>query len=453
MPTTDVYPTQLQTAILQFCGHANILSAGGRGSGKTVALILDLLAHCRDFGSKAAPLVTRESHGGLLEIRMEVLELARAIFGDAQQNKAENVIYLPTGGVISFTNISDDNSYAKHQGRTYTGLYADEAGNYSPTAFAFMLRLMSNLRVASGKRPAVHISANPHGRSHTTLFKTLISKAPAWHPFEDETGDLWVWTTSNLKQNPHIDQDQYIRKLKQSCGQDHALAEAWIDGDWSVLGGNMFQHFSPEHHVIRPLPYIPSARCLIGGDWGTASPSAAILLAYIKESFGHYRTGDVIAIDETDTADPNDLSVGLGYPPQTFAEMVKEMAARNGVKRPQMVMDDARGLQGDTVVSLMRDNGLSCRKPRKKDRVGTWALINNMLHSAKTGEGGPGLWITTNCPHLIETLPEAPRGALRPEDLDPRWNYDHHLDALGYGLRDLTMNRSSSGFGVRGALY
>ncbi|MEO1237749.1 MAG: terminase family protein, partial [Planctomycetota bacterium] len=413
---TEIHPTQLQTAILQFIGHANILSAGGRGSGKTIALILHLIAHCIEFGSKARPLVTRESHGGLLEIRMEVYELVQAVFGSATQNKAENAIYLPNGGVINFTNISDDNSYAKHQGRTYTGLFADEAGNYSPSAFAFMMRLLSNLRVTVGKRPAVHISANPHGRSHTTLFKNYISKAPPWHPFEDATGDLWVWTTSNLTQNPHIDQDQYLRKLKQACGQDHALAEAWIAGDWNVLGGCMFS-FSPEHHIIRPLPYIPSARYLIGGDWGTASPSTAILLAYIKEPFGHYRTGDVIAIDETDTADPRDLSVGLGYPPQTFAEMVKEMAARNGVKNPQMVMDDARGLQSDTVVGLMRDNGIHCRKPTKKDRVGSWALINNMLHSAKTGEGGPGLWITTNCEHLIATLPEAPRGTLRPEDL------------------------------------
>ena len=453
MPKTEnIAPTQFQQAVLRFRNHANILNAGGRGSGKSFSLILDLLGHCKDFGSQARPLVTRESHGGLLELQMEILDLARIAFGDAQRNKAENVIYLPTGGVIAFTNIGDETAYSKHQGKTYTGLYADEVGNYPPQAFAFMRRLMSNLRVAVGKRPAIHFTANPHGKSHTVLFKEFISKAPPWHPFEDAAGDTWVWTTSNLQDNPHIDRAMYERKLRQACGQDHALAEAWIDGDWSVLGGNMFQHFDPAYHVIRPLPYIPKARIVIGGDWGTASPSAAILLAYIKEPFGHYRTGDIIALDETDTADPRDLTVGMGYPPQTFAEMIKEMAARNGVNRPQMVMDDARGLQSETVVSLMRENGINTRKPTKKDRVGTWALINSMLHAAKTGEGGPGLFITTKCQHLIETLPEAPRGTLRPEDLDPKWNADHWLDALGYGVRDLSMNRSSSGY-TTGGLY
>jgi len=37
------------------------------------------------------------------------------------RNKAEGTVSLPNGAVITFTNIGDDASYAKLQGRTFTG--------------------------------------------------------------------------------------------------------------------------------------------------------------------------------------------------------------------------------------------------------------------------------------------------------------------------------------------
>ena len=67
--------------------------------------------------------------------------------------------------------------------------------------------------------------------------------------------------------------------------------------------------------------------------------------------------------------------------------MIKEMGARNGCPRPQVVMDDARGLQSETVITLLRENGISAYKPHKKDRVGHWALIRSLLSNATTGDG------------------------------------------------------------------
>ena len=37
----------------------------------------------------------------------------------------------------------------------------------------------------------------------------------------------------------------------------------------------------------------------------------------------------------------------------------------------------------------------------------------------------------------LDTLPEAPRGRLRAEDIDPGWVLDHWVDALGYGVSEL----------------
>ncbi len=438
-----VAPTLFQQAVLKFRGGCNILNAGGRGSGKSFSLMLHVLDHMRELGADARPLVLREQWAGLQELQLELLELCTAAFGGAQRNKAEGTLTLPTGGVVTFSNVADDNSYARHQGRSYTGLFADEVGNYPPQAFRFLQLVRSNLRVPLGRRVAIHWTANPHGRSHTVLFKEFISKSAPWHPFQDASGDLWIWTTSTLEDNPHIDRAAYRRQLIASTGSDTALADAWIKGDWSVLGGVMFDVFDPAVHIVRQPTYGDMLlRC--GGDWGTAAPATCILLGRLRGDIGPLRFGSIVALDEIDTADPADLSLGNGAPPQAFAEMIREMCARHASKRPSVVMDDARGLQSETVIQILRENGISARKPVKKDRVGQWTLIRSLLSNAVTGDG-PGLYFTPRCQHLLETLPEAPRGTLRPEDIDPKWPRDHWLDALAYGVRDLWGNRATSG--------
>ena len=440
--TDVVIPTRFQQAVLRFRGHCNILNAGGRGSGKSFSMMLDLLDHCRQHGSNARPLVLREQWAGLQELQLELLDLCTAAFGQAQRNKAEGTLTLPTGGVITFSNVADDNSYARHQGRSYTGLFADEVGNYPPQAFRFLQLVRSNLRVPSGHRIDIHWTANPHGRSHTILFKEFVSKAPPWRPFQDEAGDWWIWTTSDLNDNPHIDREAYRRQLIAACGRDPALADAWLKGSWNVLGGVMFDVYEPAIHIVNPPAADYRWRC--GGDWGTAAPATCMLLGQLRDNAGSLRAGSIIAFAEIDTADPRDLSLGMGTPPQAFAEMIRELCLPFNVRHPHVVMDDARGLQSETVIQLLRENGISAHKPYKKDRVGQWNLIRQLLSNAKTGDG-PGLYFTNRCPHLLETLPEAPRGTLRPEDIDPKWPRDHWLDALAYGIRDLWGNKVGSG--------
>ncbi len=60
MATDDtVTPTKFQQAVLRFRGHCNILNAGGRGSGKSFSMMLDLIDHMRQHRADARPLVLR----------------------------------------------------------------------------------------------------------------------------------------------------------------------------------------------------------------------------------------------------------------------------------------------------------------------------------------------------------------------------------------------------------
>jgi len=125
--------------------------------------------------------------------------------------------------------------------------------------------------------------------------------------------------------------------------------------------------------------------------------------------------------------------------------MVLAMFERHGAKASTpFVCDDARSMtSGETVINLLSEAGLDAYKPHKKDRTGSWALINDMLANARTRRG-PGLFISRRCRHLLETMEEAPRDELRPEDISAKWNRDHWVDALAYLVRDAYAQRGSS---------
>ena len=131
---------------------------------------------------------------------------------------------------------------------------------------------------------------------------------------------------------------------------------------------------------------------------------------------------------------------------RTFAEQVYGMLQKHSAERCDVVVDDAKGLKGDSVVDYFKSANLRARLPDKRSRVEGWDIIRQHLADAELNTGRPGLYITTACPHLFETLSEAPRGTLNPRDLDPKWNRDHWCDGLAYGMKEVAGGpRSSQG--------
>lgn len=441
---TDIAPTPYQQAVLKW-RPISIANCGGRGSGKTWALLIAVVDHCRAHGATARPLVLRESWLGLQSMRYDLLELCYAAFGSAKQNKSEQTITLPSGAIITLSNVGDERQFIRHQGATYSGLFSDEVGSFSPGAWRLLKMVRSNLRTAPGRKTEEHLTANPHGANHTAIAKEFVNMAPPWTPFIHKDGSPWVWATGNIDLNPHLDIPQYKAQLIAATHGQPELAKAWIEGSWDVLAGCMFESFNSKVHVIE---YPEHADMLFRTccDWGTASPSAAILLGRLREPLTledgrRLAFGSIICLDEFSTAIDDTLEIGNGAPPASVAESIIEMNRANEVRSMWCVVDNARGLAGsdDTVVKLFNGAGLPSTTPHKKSRTSSWALISEYLFNAITGDG-PGLYFTPRVRCLLETLPEVPRGRLNAEDTDPAYKRDHWLDALAYGLKSLTFD-------------
>ena len=106
-------PTEWQAKVLSYRKHCNIFNGGPRGNGKSVVMCFDGLAHCVE-APFASGLILRESHAGTAEIMLRFFQMATIAFGNSvSMNKSDGVVSMPNGATMSFSNVSDADSYAR----------------------------------------------------------------------------------------------------------------------------------------------------------------------------------------------------------------------------------------------------------------------------------------------------------------------------------------------------
>ena len=163
---------------------------------------------------------------------------------------------LPSGAYIQLDQLERESDFNKYQGKSYTHIAIDEAGQYSSPTMIDKLR--SSLRARKGIPLRFIILANPGGLGHAWIVKRHAGQAN-WQPYTEESTQFdFVTVSSTYKDNDFIDQELYAKNLKASCATDPELAKAWLDGDWSVLRGAYFANVIDEHKIrIEPWAFIP----------------------------------------------------------------------------------------------------------------------------------------------------------------------------------------------------
>lgn len=448
---SELLPWQALALSLRKVCYLAMFSA--RGGGKTHTMSTAVIAHCQELGAKARPLCLRETFISTAEWGDTIFNMAIAAFGPkVTRNRAIGEIYCPNGAVITLAHVSDDDAVRKILGRNFTALYADEVGNYPPQAFKFLARARSAVRPPPPFKEEVMLSGNFGGKSHARILREYYSQAPAWTPFLNKYGETWCNVPSSYRDNKHINTEQYARALRVATAGNPGLLAAWDKGLPHGLSGVLFANYSPEVHLVPPASSPPRGKYLGGLDWGTASPSVCTLTCRLHDpwKFGDVMLlpGDIVALDSVDTvADPEreDLSTGTGMAPTEFGAKVAEMAQRWNIHQLEVVADDARGLENDTVVDLLNKNsGIAATRVHKRTRSAGFQMIRQGLQRAIDRERR-GYFVTTNCDALARTIPEIPRHPTRVEESDDKYTEDHHLDSWRYALEEQEHGGSGQG--------
>lgn len=431
-----IQPSDYQRAILSVPEAYNMLLCGGRGGGKSWAIMFILLRHVQMYGAQAYALLVRESYEAIKQLEEQFELLCLQVFGVDRKihNKTEHTFNFPNGGKVQFGQLAEQKDYVKYQGKSYTLLVVDEYGEISNPRWVTLL--MSNLRGPKNIPIRTVWAANPGGAQHGFLHYEFIARSEPWEPFE-RNGATWVCCPSTLADNPHLNHEAYEQALKDACGNDEELLKAWLSGDWNIARGAYFAGALDERiHKLAAQTFAPIKlgsiwQPYLAMDWGSGAPCITYLIGESPGVDG-FPKGSLLLLDELGVFDENDASynTGLNWPPSKLADAQRELAARWG-SPPEGVGDDAYGLE-ETLLETLSEHGVYFIRPRK-ERVAGWQEMRNMLVAAKTRSGQPGLWISARCKYFWRTVPFLQRDPKRPEDLITKAP-DHGADACRYGV-------------------
>jgi hypothetical protein len=432
-----------QRRLLELPEEADVFIGGGRGGGKSYGLGLLALKHIAKYEGNARVLYLRRTYGGLSDFELVMRNLFGLACGStARYNAQEGIWRLPNGAQMELSQLDDMASYQRFQGRSFSNILFDEAGQYPMPDLIDMMR--SNLRGPAGMPLRMVIAANPGGPGHAWLAKRYVFKAAPWKPFlEPKSNRYWFYAPSTAHANRFIDVEQYLEQLRSSCPDDPELLRAWVDGDWAVNRGAYFAAVLDENRnaVDRWKALPPKERGWghwLALDFGSAAPSVAYLAV---ESPGaewegkFYPRGSVILVDELAAHRRDNLTLGLGWTAATTAEAIIEWCEPWGMKHPRGVADDAcfgKTGHGATIAEEFSRKGVYFVPAGKGDRISGWHLMRRMLADAGAPDK-PGLYVSRSCEYWWATVPYLARDTKRIEDVDSS-GPDHGADACRYGI-------------------
>lgn len=256
MMTTETFQlSPFQQKLCVVPEEFDVFLGGGRGGAKSFAMAILAMRHAEQYQDKARVLYIRQTYKGLGDFEQITREIFGLAYGkSARYNAAEHIWRLPNGGYMELGQLESAADYTKYQGRSFTLLLIDEAGQYATPELLDKLR--SNLRGPAGMPIREVMAANPGDVGHQWIAARYVFRNKPWLPFyEDKSKRHWVYAPSTFVDNPFIDQAEYRAQLEASCPADPELLRAWLEGDWAVTRGAYFASVLEEsRNAIDPWP-------------------------------------------------------------------------------------------------------------------------------------------------------------------------------------------------------
>ena len=447
--SADTLPmTPFQRRVLTIPECHDIALLGARGSGKSTALALLILQHVELHKDNARVLLVRRSHHGVQHIHAICMRLFAQAYGRSMVSTVQPATIKARGAFVEFNQIESEADLQKYLGGNFSFVACDQADEfYTPD----LLDLLRSLLRAPGATPTRYVvCANAGNVGSGWLKARFISPgAKPWLPFvEAQSGRSFVVARSKLADNEFVDQREYTSQLRASAASDPARLRQWLDDDWDVGRGGMFDDvWDRAVHVLEPFDLPPDWRVERSFDWGSSKPFSVGWWATadgspVKLRNGQQRTfarGSAIRVAEWYgwNGEPNR---GLRLHSSAIATGIMEREYRMGlwgrVRNGPADSSIFDYLDGHSIASEMAAPPACLQwEPAHKgpgSRRQGWLRMRQMLSAAKAGEGA-GLFVFDTCLQFLRTVPCAPRDVVDPDDIDSSYE-DHVLDESKYFL-------------------
>lgn len=433
MPTLIMpKPTPKQEQFLM-ADKKYIAFGGARGGGKSFAVRMKAILLCLQYPGIRV-MIVRKTYPELTENHIKPLcAMLKCYHPDkreriASYNDSKKDITFPNGSTILFRYCENDKSAERFQGLEVHCLFIDEATHQSEERFK---KLTACVRGVDEYPKRVILTANPGGEGHGWVKRLFIDRR-----YEDsENPDDYMFIQSLVTDNlPLMEANQdYVRQLESLPPK---LRRMWLEGDWSVAEGMVFEEFAdrPEHyedrqwtHVIKPFT-IPSDWTIYRGfDWGYNRPSSVQWHAVSPDNVIYH-----FLELYTGTKTPNE---GLKWTPaQLFAEVHKIETEHPWLKGRKIIgIADPAIWDAETGESIAETAAKHQVFFNKGDHQRIAGLMQCHYRLSFDENGYPMFYVFNTCKHFIRTIPLLLYDEHKVEDVDTSGE-DHAYDAWRYVL-------------------
>lgn len=400
-----------------------VLFSGARGSGKSIALIVDPLRYCENKNFRA--LVIRKTMPELRELVSSARDIYPQVFPGVKWKEQEKLFIFPSGARVEFGHLESEGDVERYRGQQYTWIGIDELTHIErEDTFD---RLMGSARtVDASLKVYKRFTTNPNGPGRVWVKRRFIDLGPASTkievPVKTSLGTVVItrrWIDSRTTDNPTLikNDPMYLANL---ANLPEVLRKAWLEGDWTVAEGVAFPDFNARTHVVTPFEIPRNWLRFRACDWGFTSMAVCLWFALDEDNciyvYREYKTKLV--------------------PADQFAANVLALEEKDNVKYGVIdgSVGDQRGISGPTVDEQMRQVG--CRWRYADKSPGSRIAGKNLIHQLLANNqftNKPKLQVFTNCKELIEEMSSLPIDKNDAEDVDTNCD-DHAYDALRYGL-------------------
>lgn len=408
-------------------GPKAILAGGGRGSGKSNAILAQIF--CDDCqrvpGLKVLCLrkVGRANKEQIEDFRKKLLvNLPHNYREQAQEIKFVN------GSMVILGNFKDEKDIDKYLGLEYDLIYIMESNQLTQSK---KINILSCLRTNKPNwRPRCYQDTNPGGIDHAANKKLFVEPWKAGK----ETETRYIHTT--VDDNAFVDKG-YKEFLAKLVGWQR---EAWLYGSWEFMAGAFFSNFHPDTHVYpNDQTDINMRRSIIrwfaGLDYGYSHPNAFVLGC--EDENGNIWIPAVYSASNTlieeHAANIRDLLSLFNLE----VEDLEFIAAGRDCFRVDK--------DGSTVATEYQERGILLTAVHI-DRINAWSQVaevfGDVAHQIR-----PRCFIHKNCTGLIEQIQAAQSDPKKPNDVQ-KMNADPETgeggDDLLESLRNLCVMAYSS---------
>lgn len=464
-----------QTMFLM-CDEEEAIYEGTRGPGKTDALLMDFYRDCgKGWGASWTGVLFRRTYPELGDVIEKSKKWFHLLDPGARFNEAKSEWKFSSGERLLFRHFLREADYWAYHGHAYPWIGWEELTTW-PDMGGYRRMKSCSRSTRKGMPKRVRATTNPYGPGHNVVKQYFQLPIPGGQAYQvlrgltDAQGEVQpnrAAVRGRLLENRillHADPG-YIPRLR-SAARSEAELKAWMEGDWNIVAGGMFDDvWDDEVHVWPRLPWgsIPSTwRLDRSFDWGSSKPFSVGWWAQSDGSDillpnGQWRStirGDLIRVAEWYgwNGEPNE---GLRMLATDIAKGIRQRErdwgingrVRAGVADSSIFdVENGSGIAQDMAKRVRLDSGETFNgvkwigaDKRPGSRKQGWEAIRKRLQDSKRGEKGeprefPGLFVTEDCRQFLRTVPVLTRDDKDPDDVNTDTE-DHIADEVRYRIR------------------